>query len=261
MPSGAKLERQNLTSYPAKAGCPTCGKAANAGGAGRHGAGFELVVGDSGAVDSAPDQVMIQIVGQVAAIEPVGPLPQVARKMLGADPMMGADQPRFDVAEKRVDDREEFTGTGAVPLHHRGMFQIIAEIGVAAAIAGKPISQQMRFGGDIGFQEGSQFSPGRGWQYGDARTAGKEPVLALDGAPMLSAPVLRRRHLFDGSDDRALVEVGRAATGTCRVAAATDEEPAPAKARVSSTSSKPCSGREGSSLSPWRSLCAMVQAV
>jgi predicted kinase len=30
---------------------------------------------------------------------------------------------------------------------------------------------------------------------------------------------------------------------------------------VSSASRKPCSGRAGSSLSPWRSLCAMVQAV
>jgi hypothetical protein len=42
----------------------------------------------------------------------VGPLPQVAREVLGADPMMGADQPGFDVAEQRVDDREEFAGIG-----------------------------------------------------------------------------------------------------------------------------------------------------
>ena len=71
------------------------------------------------------------------------------------------------------------------------MFQIIAEIGVAAAITGKAIGQQMRFGGDVGFQEGSQFGPGRGRQYGDAGIAGKEPVLALDGVPMLSTPVLQ----------------------------------------------------------------------
>src|SRR5215469_4850694 len=204
---------------------------------------------------------MIRTVGQVAAIEPVGPFPQVAREVLGADPMMGADQPGFDVAEQRVDDREEFAGIGAVALHHWGVFQITAEIGGAAAITGKPIGQQMRFGGDIGFEESSQLGPGRGRQHGDASIAGKEPVLALDGVPMLSAPVLRRRHLFDGSDDQALVGVGRTAPGTCRVAPATNEEPAPAKAGVSSASSKPCSGREGSSLSPWRNLCAMVQAV
>src|SRR5262245_58340754 len=41
--------------------------------------------------------------------------------------------------------------------------------------------------------------------------------------PMLSAPVLRRRHLFDGSDDKAFVGVGGAATGACPVAAATNE--------------------------------------
>ena len=78
------------------------GKAADAGAASRYGAGLELVVGDGGALDSAADQIAVQAVGQVAAIKPVGPLPQVAREMLGADPMMGADQPGFDVAEQRV---------------------------------------------------------------------------------------------------------------------------------------------------------------
>jgi hypothetical protein len=68
--------------------------------------GSELVVGDGGALNGAPDQVTIQTVGQVAAFEPVGPLPQVAREMLGDDPMMGADQPGFHFAEQRVDDRE-----------------------------------------------------------------------------------------------------------------------------------------------------------
>ena len=99
------------------------GKAANAGSAGRYDAGLELVVGDGGALDSAPDQIAIQTVGQVAAIESVGPLPQVAREMLGADPMMGADQPGFDVAEQRVDDREELAGIGAVILDHRVCFK------------------------------------------------------------------------------------------------------------------------------------------
>jgi hypothetical protein len=117
------------------------GKAANAGSAGRYGAGLELVIGDGGALDSAPDQIAVQTVGQVAAIEPVGPLPQVAREMLGVDAMMGADQPSFDVAEQGVDDREEFAGIGAVILDHRNVFQILAETSVAAAITGKPVGQ------------------------------------------------------------------------------------------------------------------------
>ena len=74
--------------------------------------------------------------------------------MLGADPMMGADQPGFDVAEQRVDDREELAGIGAVVLDHRGVLQILAEID--AAIAGKPIGQQMRICRDIGFKESAQ---------------------------------------------------------------------------------------------------------
>jgi hypothetical protein len=47
--------------------------------------GFELAAGNGGALS----------VERVAAIEPVGPLPQVAREVLGADPMMGADQSGF----------------------------------------------------------------------------------------------------------------------------------------------------------------------
>ena len=65
------------------------GRRRNTCGAGRHGAGFELVVGDGGALDSAPNQIAIQTIGQIAAIEPVGPFPQVAGEMLGADPMVG----------------------------------------------------------------------------------------------------------------------------------------------------------------------------
>jgi hypothetical protein len=92
------------------------GKAAERGGTSQQSARFELVVGDGGALDSPPDQIAIQTGGQVAAIEPVGPFPQVAREMLGADPMMGADQPGFDVVEEAVDDREEFAGIGAAVL-------------------------------------------------------------------------------------------------------------------------------------------------
>jgi len=135
--------------------------------------------------------------------------------MLGADAMMGADQPGFDVAEQRMDDREEFAGIGAAVLDHRGVFQIRAETGVAAAIAGKPVGQQMRIGGDIGFKKGSQFGPARRRQHSDAGITSEESVLALDGVPVLSAPVLRRQHLLDGSDDQAFAGVGGAATGTC----------------------------------------------
>ena len=103
------------------------------------------------------------------------------------------------------------------------MFQILAETGVAAAITGKPVGQQMRIGGDIGFKKDPQFGPGRRRQPGDAGITSEEPVLALDGVPLLAAPVLRRRHLFDGSHDQAFVGIGGAATGACRVAAATNE--------------------------------------
>ena len=86
--------------------------------------------------------------------------------MLGADPVIGADQSGFDVAEQSMDDQEELAGIGAVVLDHRGVLQILTEIGLGAAIASKPVGQQMRIGGDIGFEEAPQFDPGRGRQHG-----------------------------------------------------------------------------------------------
>jgi hypothetical protein len=105
--------------YPAEAGSLTFARASDTGGTGRHGAGYDLVVSDGGALDSAPDQISIQTIGQVAAIEPVGPLPQVTREVFGADPVMGTDQPGFDVAEQRVDDRDWSQAKGRVERVHK----------------------------------------------------------------------------------------------------------------------------------------------
>jgi hypothetical protein len=132
--------------------------------------------------------------------------------VLGADPVMGADEPGFDVAEEGMDDREELAGIGAVVLDHRGVLQVLAEGGVAAAIAGEPVGQQMRPGRDISGQKGAEFGARGGRQHGDPGIAGEEAVLMLDGVLVLAGLVLWRRHLFDGGDDRALVGAGRAAS-------------------------------------------------
>jgi hypothetical protein len=133
------------------------------------------------------------------------------------------------------------------------VFQIIAEIGVAAAIAGKPVGQQARIGGDIRFKKGPQFGPRRRRQHGDSGITGEQPVLALDGVPMLPAPVLRHRSLATAATTRLL-------SGLAVLRPGLVGSPRPPM-KVSSASRKPCSGRDGSSLSPWRRLCAMVQAV
>jgi hypothetical protein len=62
--------------------------------------GLGLVLGDGGAFDGAADEVIVQTVGQVAAIEPVGPFPEITHQVLGADAVMGADEPGFDFAER-----------------------------------------------------------------------------------------------------------------------------------------------------------------
>src|SRR5262245_7518382 len=174
--------------------------------------------------------------------------------MLGADPMMGADQPGFDVAEKGVDDREEVAGIGAVVLDHRRVLEMLGEIGVTAAIAGKPVGQQMRIGGDIGFEKGPQFGPRRRRQHGDARASpAKNPCWRLTACPCFP---LR----FFGAGTFSTAATTRLLSGLAVLRPGLVGSPRP-PIKVSSASRKPCTGREGSSLSPWRSLCAMVQAV
>src|ERR1700730_6935007 len=214
------------TLYPplAKKGlCNRRGKPPDTAGAAGQGACLELIIGDGGAFDGAPNEVAVQPVGQVAAIEPIGPLPQVAREVLGADTVMGADEPGFDVAEQCMDDWEERASVGAFVLDHGGVPEVFAEGGIAAAIAGEPVGQEVRLGLDIGLEEGAEFGAGGGRQHGDARGAGKEPVLTLDGVPVFSLAVLWRRHLLDGGNNQALVGIGRAAPETGPITAAADE--------------------------------------
>src|SRR5712671_2860359 len=100
---------------------------------------------------------------------------------------------------------------------------MLAEGGVAAAIAGEPVGQEMRPGRNITPQEGAELGTRRGRQHGDPSVAGEEAMLALHGVPVLSLLVLWGRHLLDGGDDQALVGAGRAASATGRIAAAADE--------------------------------------
>ena len=200
-----------------------CGRPPDTVSAAWHGAGLELIVGDGGAFDGAPNEVAVQPIGQIAAVEPVGPFPKIARQVLGADAVMSADEPGFDVAEQGMDDREELTGIGAVVLHHRGVRQMFAEGGIAAAIGGEPVGQEMGPRCDIRLEEGAEFDARRGWQNRDPGVAGEEAVLALHRVPVLSRLVLWCRHLLDGGDDQALVGAGRAAAAACRIAAAADE--------------------------------------
>src|SRR5437588_2773422 len=209
--------------YRAKAGCTINGKPPDPLCTAWHGACPELIVSDGGALDGAPNEVAVQPIGQIAAIEPVGPFPKIARQMFGADAVMGADEPGFDVAEQRMDDREELAGIGALVLDHRRVLQMLGEGGIAAAITREPVGQEMGPGCDIFFEKGAELGTRCGRQHGDAAVAGEEPVLTLHGMSVFAFLVLRRRHLLDGGDDQALVRVGRAASATCRIAPAADE--------------------------------------
>ena len=152
-----------------------------------------------------------------------------------------------------VDDREELAGIGAVVLDHRGVFQMLVEGGVAAAIASEPVGQEMRPGCDISGQKGTELGAGRGRQHGDAGITGKEAVLALDRMPCLP-------FRFFGAGTFSTAATTRLLSELLVLRPRLLGSPRPPM-KVSSASSKPRSGRAGSSLSPWRSLCAMVHAV
>ena len=77
--------------------------------------------------------------------------------------MMSADEPGFDVAKQSMDDREELAGIGSFALDHRRVLQMLVEAGVAAAIAGKPVGQEMGPGHDVRLEEGAEFGARRGW--------------------------------------------------------------------------------------------------
>src|SRR5467141_681147 len=171
--------------------------------------------------------------------------------------MMSADEPGFDVAEQGMDNREELAGIGCFALDHRHVLQMLAEAGVTTAIAGKPVGQEMGSGCNVRLEEGAEFGARRGRQHGDPGVAGEEPVLALDRMAVFSLLVLWRRHLLDRGNNQALVGVGR---GLAVLRPELVGSPRPPM-KVSSASRNPRSTRVGSSLSPWRNLCAMVQAV
>ena len=79
--------------------------------------------------------------------------------MLGADAVMGSDQPGFDVAEERMDDREEFARIGAGALGHRGVFQVFAKGGVAPLVSFEAVGQEVRASLDIGLEERPSSAP------------------------------------------------------------------------------------------------------
>jgi hypothetical protein len=117
----------------------------------------------------------------------------------------------------------KLAGIGAVVLGHRGVLQMLAKGGIAAAIGGEPVGQEMGPSCNIRLEEGAKFGARRGRQHGDPGVAGEEAVLALDRVPVLARVVLWCRHLLDCGDDQALVGAGRAAAATGRIAAAADE--------------------------------------
>jgi hypothetical protein len=78
--------------------------------------------------------------------------------------MMSADEPGLDVAEQGMDDREELAGIGCCALDHRRVLQMLAEASVAAAIAGKPVGQEMGLGCNVRLEEGAEFGARRGRQ-------------------------------------------------------------------------------------------------
>ena len=183
----------------------------------------EFIICDGRAFHCASNEIAVDTFGQIPTIEPVGPFPKVPRQVFGGDAMMGSNEPRLDVAEQNVDDREERSGVGSRSLDHWRVFQVVAKGGVSTLVAHETVRQEVRFGRDIGLKECSEFDAAGSRQNGYSDTTGVKSVLPLYGVSVLSALVLRRRHLLDDCDDQAFVRVHRAPTRTCRITPATNE--------------------------------------
>ena len=104
---------------------------------------------------------------------------------------MGADEPGFDRAEQGVDDREELGGLGALVLDNGRVFEMVIERCLLTLLAGKAIGHEVRFDGDIVFQEDAQFGSTDCRQHADPGTAGVEAVLSLQRMAMVVMLVSR----------------------------------------------------------------------
>jgi len=63
--------------------------------------------------------------------------------MLGADAVMGADQPGLHVAEDGMDDREELGGIGAGALDDRGVLEMSGQCRLAPLVPHEAVGQQV----------------------------------------------------------------------------------------------------------------------
>jgi len=111
------------------------------------------------------------------------------------------------------------------------VFQILAEIGVAAAIAGKPVGQQSELRRHCFKKDPSSAPVAAGARR--CGITGEEPVLALDGVPMLS---LR----FFGAGTFSTAATTRLLSGLAVLRPGLVGSPRPPM-KVSSASRKPCS--------------------
>ena len=149
----------------------------------------EFIIRDGRAFHCAANEVAVDAFGEIPTVEPVGPFPEVARQVFGGDTMMGSNEPRLDVAEQDMDDREESGGVGARSLDHWRVFQVVTKSGVTSLVAHEPVGQQVRLGCDIGLDEGSEFNAVGGRKNGYPDATGVKSVLALYCVSVLSALV------------------------------------------------------------------------
>jgi transposase len=121
------------------------------------------------------------------------------------------------------------------------------------AQAGEPVGQQMRPGRDISGQKGAELAPVAAGSTAIRALPAKNPCWRFTAWPCLP-------FLFFGAGTFSTAATTRLLSGLAVLRPRLIGSPRPPM-KVSSASRKRRSGRAGSSLSPWRNLCAMVQAV
>ncbi len=149
-------------------------------------------------------------------------------------------------------DREELAGVGAPRPGSRGC----ASSARRGRHRGRDSPQTRRSGGcdlvsTFALRKAPSSAPVAAGSTAIRALPAKEPVLTLDGVPVFSLLVLRRRRLLDGGDDQALVRrLAVLRPGLVRIAPAADEGARPPPESRAAGATGPRSAR-GAACAPW----------
>jgi hypothetical protein len=128
-------------------------------------------------------------------IEPIRPFPEIAWKVLRADAVVGAVEPRLDVREKLMNHRHIHTGIGTSTLYDRAVIEP-----VQSRVSGEAVRDDLRTRAHVGADEAAQLDR-RGVRQDSDACAASDIALPIDALALGFAAYWS---LLDGTDHHRL---------------------------------------------------------